>query len=84
MFGTNKQTSTTGLQKYKTTAYSVGLSPNLAFFPTKKIAIELGIGIFSYSHTKEKDENDKSVNKNDDFNIGINALNPRIGVNFHF
>lgn len=74
------------LQKGKTTTVGIGLAPGFAFFPTKKIGIEVAVSGFNYNKTTAKDDNG---NKLDDrssktFGIGANFFTPRLGVQFYF
>ena len=67
------------------TNYNASISPSIAFFPTQKLAIELGFGLISYQYNKikYKDRNADSYNMNV-FNFGFRSFNPSLGVNFHF
>ena len=68
----------------KLTNYSTSLSPNLAFFPTKKWAVELGFDLLSYNRI---DYNGTTLSPKitiDNFNFGFNSFAPRVGVNYHF
>lgn len=66
----------------KLTFYGTSISPNLAFFPTKKWAIELGFDLFSYSKRVYKQTTYKTTV--DNFNFGFNTFSPSLGVNYHF
>lgn len=66
----------------KLTVYGASVSPNLAFFPTKKWAIELGFNLFSYNKRVYKQAFYESTV--DNFNFGFNTFSPRLGLNYHF
>ena len=67
------------------TNYNASISPSIAFFPTQKLAIELGFGLISYQHTDIKFEENISDNYSMDiFNFGFKSFSPSLGVNFHF
>lgn len=69
----------------KSTAYSANITPSFAFFPTKKIAVELGFGLLSYFNSTSKYEvATAEKSKNEGFKFGFDAVNPTVGVNFHF
>ncbi len=88
-FGTVKATDANGDAGAKfgtSTSVGLALSPGFAYFPTKKIGIELAFSGISYKSTKVKDAND-NVDKGagrEDFSVGSSFFNPQIGVQFHF
>ncbi|RZJ80545.1 MAG: hypothetical protein EOO47_07235 [Flavobacterium sp.] len=70
----------------KSTTYNASVSPSVAFFPTKKLAIELGFGLISYTNTMHK-SGDSSYYPNgrtEIFNFGFNTFEPKLGINLHF
>lgn len=70
--------------------YSANLRPGLAFFPTKKWAIELSFPLFGYTRQSQKfisKEIGTSTDHtliSDGFNFGLSTQSPLIGVNYHF
>ena len=83
-FGKIEQTnsnSTVG----KNTTYNANITPSFAFFPTKKIALELGFGVISYNHSTTKSNAEAyAESKQEGFQFGFDSLNPSLGINFHF
>lgn len=71
---------------YKTSSVGVSISPGMAYFPTKRIGIQLSVDGLSYFRNKSENKNQSSqpVNKNNTFNIGTNFFAPKIGIQFHF
>jgi len=84
--GNNPAADVISDSKSKTTSIGVGIEPGLAYFPTKKIGIQLSIGGISYAWNKTRDEAGSFNNemKAHAFNLGTNFLAPRIGVQFYF
>ncbi|MCX2451973.1 outer membrane beta-barrel protein [Pedobacter sp. PLR] len=66
--------------------YGANLQPGLAFFPTKKWAIEMSFPFVGYSKSVTKPVGYPDTRKftNDHVNFGLSTLNPLIGVNYHF
>jgi hypothetical protein len=65
------------------TSYQASANAGIVFFPVKRIGIELGVNLASYTHataTYPNSPNEKSV----DFSSGLNNFKPMIGINFHF
>ncbi|QIL38070.1 porin family protein [Pedobacter sp. HDW13] len=65
--------------------YNASINPGLAFFPTKKLGIEIGFSLLSYN----KIDYDGPVTPNswyeaEAFDFGLNTFNPFLGLNFHF
>jgi hypothetical protein len=63
--------------------YNATLNAGAAFYPTKRIGIELGVNVLSYSRSRT----DYGVNRDElskDFSVGLNNFRPMLGVNFHF
>ncbi|MGY0040850.1 outer membrane beta-barrel protein [Pedobacter sp. NJ-S-72] len=70
----------------KTTSIGVGIEPGFAFFPTKKIGIQLSVDGLSYvwSKTEDKANSFNKDQKSHAFNLGTNFFAPRIGIQFYF
>jgi len=88
-FGTVKATDANGDAGDKTgtsTSVGVAVSPGFAYFPTKKIGIELALTGASFNSYKVKDADDKDLKGagREDFAIGANFFSPKIGIQFHF
>ena len=88
-FGTVKAVDANGdagLKAGTSSSIGVALSPGFAYFPTKRLGIELALKGISYNNTKVKDSNDKDVKGagREDFSFGTNFFAPQIGVQFHF
>jgi hypothetical protein len=63
--------------------YNAALNTGAVFFPTKRIGIELGLNVLSYTKsTTDYGINSDEVSK--DFTVGLNNFRPTIGINFHF
>jgi len=63
--------------------YNVNITPNLALFPTKQIAITLGYGGLTYTH--QSSENSPLTGRNTYEAFGFNAnLGAVLGINYHF
>ena len=62
----------------------VALSPGVAFFPSKKIGIELSVDGIKYNDLKGEDANGNKVSGNKDFSIGADFFAPHLGVQFYF
>lgn len=65
--------------------YNVGASPNIAFFPTRYIALTLTYGSVGYTYQKDKYPDNASLNSvtTKTFNINLNR-GAAIGFNYHF
>lgn len=83
-FGSEKNAA--GDKDGESTSIGVALAPGFAFFPTKKVAIELAFSGISYSNIKTEDANGNKVDaaSGSSFNIGANFFAPSLGVAFHF
>jgi hypothetical protein len=65
------------------TSYQASANAGIVFFPVKRIGIELGVNLASYTHATAaypNSPNEKSVN----FSSGLNNFKPMVGINFHF
>lgn len=70
----------------ESTSIGVALAPGFAFFPTKKIGIELAFTGLAFQNYQEKDADGDKIDSRsgNSFNIGANFFAPRLGVTFHF
>ncbi|MBB5643841.1 outer membrane beta-barrel protein [Pedobacter cryoconitis] len=68
----------------KTTSIGVSIEPGFAYFPTKRIGIQLSLDGLSYAWNKTENKNSHHVNKTNAFNLGTNFFAPKIGIQFHF
>jgi len=65
--------------------YNASISPGLAFFPTKKLGIELGFSLLSYNKIDyDGPAPAYSWYEAEAFEFGLNTFNPFLGLNFHF
>jgi hypothetical protein len=69
--------------KYQVTAIDFNFQPGLAFFPIKRLSIQLSTVVLNYSHmeTKNKLNNDKSSENK--FGFNADTLSPTLGLMFH-
>jgi hypothetical protein len=69
----------------KFTQYNASIRPGLAFFPTKKLGVELGFSLLSYNKTDYDGQSPTNTwYEAEAFNFGFNTFNPFLGFNFHF
>lgn len=73
--------------KKKTQEFGAGISPGLTFLPAKRWSIDLRFSLLDYTNVRVKNnspnaENTKYVGS-DNFNFGLNTLNPSVGVQYH-
>lgn len=69
----------------KFTQYNAAIRPGLAFFPTKKLGLELGFSLLSYSKTDYDGKEPSNIwYETEAFDFGFNTFNPFLGFNFHF
>ncbi|MFW0718829.1 outer membrane beta-barrel protein [Pedobacter sp. N23S346] len=86
-FGNNKfvdNNGDTGAKISKTTDIGVNLAPGFAFFPTKRIGIEVSVNGLGYNNRKVTNEitgNETTINS---FGLEASTLAPKLGVQFHF
>ncbi len=66
------------------TSYHAAISPGLAFFPSKKIAVQLSIPLFSFIHQKAVSSAPQSNSSTFNAFSFAATTTPSIGVNFHF
>ncbi|WP_432708077.1 outer membrane beta-barrel protein [Pedobacter sp.] len=86
-FGKEKFVDDNGKTGHKLGTYTdinVNLAPGLAYYPSKKIGIELSVDGIGYNHSTWKDSSDGSKVKSQSFGINANTLQPKLGVMFHF
>lgn len=71
---------------YKTSSIGVSIAPGLAYFPTRRIGIQLSVDGLSYFWNKaeHKNQSPESVSKSNEFNFGTDFFAPKIGIQFHF
>ncbi|HEY0056847.1 MAG TPA: outer membrane beta-barrel protein [Pedobacter sp.] len=79
-------TEVNGQDSGGSTSIGVSLSPGFAFFPTKRVAIELGFNGINYISTTLKDNDGKKIDNSgsSSFSIGADFFAPKLGVQFHF
>ncbi|MBB6500023.1 outer membrane beta-barrel protein [Pedobacter cryoconitis] len=74
------------MSKVNTSSIGVQVEPGLAYFPTKRIGIQLSIDGLAYFWNKTK--NTSAINPDTDenhaFSLGASFFAPRIGIQFHF
>lgn len=86
LFAKNKQIAAGGsiMDNSKITTYIGSVEPGIAFFPHKKIAIELKVPLFSYYDQKYKYLDPYTTSsKYTHFSFGSDLTKPSLGVNFH-
>jgi len=86
-FGNNKIVDDEGKvgDKYaSTTDIRVLVSPGFAFFPTKKIGIEVSVNGLGYQNYKVKNEITGNETTSNSFGLEADAFAPKLGVQFHF
>lgn len=72
-------------EKSKSTTYVSSIQPGIAFFPTKRIAIELKVPLFSYFNQKiDYKEPGLTDARYAQFGFGSDLNKPVLGINFHF
>ena len=87
-FGNNKLVDYEGNvadDKYaSTTNIGVNIAPGFAFFPTKKIGIELSVNGLGYNNYTAKNELTGNKVETNSFGLDANTFAPKLGVMFHF
>lgn len=75
----------TEIKSVDNTAFIGSIQPGIAIFPTKRIAIELKVPLFTYNYQKSNyvDPNMPSATSNS-FSFGSDLTKPVLGINFHF
>ena len=66
------------------TQIGVKLSPGFAFFPTKRVGIEVSVDGLGYQNTTLKDEATGAKLKSNSFGLDASTVMPKLGVMFHF
>lgn len=74
----------TGSKVGTTTSIGVNVAPGFAFFPNKKIGIELSVNGLGYENYTVKAEGTGAKQKTNSFGLEANAFAPKLGVQFHF
>lgn len=88
---TGSTTTTVESDGPKISTTSIGITPGILFFPTKKIGLEASLGnVFAYISTKETTENTsgntttKTVDKNNEIHLfDVSSLGFTFGFNFY-
>ncbi|QPH40659.1 outer membrane beta-barrel protein [Pedobacter endophyticus] len=86
-FGNNKVVDLDGNvgEKYaSTTSIGVNLAPGFAFFPTKRIGIEVSVSGLSYNNLNVKNELTGNEVTSNSFGLNADTFAPKLGVQFHF
>jgi len=86
-FGNNKVVDLDGNvgEKYaSTTSIGVNLAPGFAFFPTKRIGIEVSVSGLSYNNLNVKNELTGNEVTSNSFGLDADTFAPKLGVQFHF
>ncbi|WP_432714225.1 outer membrane beta-barrel protein [Pedobacter sp.] len=87
-FGSNTLVDNDGKKadsKYaSTTSIGVNLAPGFAYYPTKKVGIEVSVNGLGYNNYAVKDEATGAKVKTNSFGLDANAFAPKLGVIFHF
>ncbi len=87
-FGNNKLVNDQGEvaddQYQSTTNIGINLAPGLAFYPTKKIGIELSVNGLGYDHFTSKEELTGNKATYNSFGFNADTFAPKLGVMFHF
>lgn len=85
-FGSVKDVDADGKTGDKLGSYNaigVSLSPGFAFFPTKKVAIEVSVDGLTYENNQFKPEGGEKQT-NTKFGLAVDTFMPKLGVAFHF
>lgn len=88
-FGNTKATDAdlkVGDKTGSSTSIGVALSPGFAYFPSKKIGIELSLNGASYKNYRLEDADGNKIKGqgSDKFSIGTDFFAPSLGIQFHF
>lgn len=75
-----------GEKEWESTSFGVAVAPGFAFYPTKKIGIELAFSGINFESRKVEDGDGDKIDaaSGTSFGIGANFFAPRLGVVFHF
>ncbi|WP_316833406.1 outer membrane beta-barrel protein [Pedobacter nutrimenti] len=69
--------------EYNTSSLGLSVQPGFAFFPSKRISIELSSNGLDYSHNKFKNKVTNEKSSSNSFSFSANSLSPKLGVMFH-
>jgi len=86
-FGNSKFIDANGVEGNKletTTSIGVNVAPGFAFFPTKKVSIEVSVNGLGYNNLTAKNELTGNKQKTNSFGLEASTFAPKLGVNFHF
>lgn len=86
-FGNNKVVDAQGNvgDKYATTtSIGVNIAPGFAFFPTKRIGIEVSVNGLGYENFQVKNEVTGAKATSNSFGLEADTFAPKLGVQFHF
>lgn len=86
-FGNNKivnDNGDTGAKVSSTTSIGVNIAPGFAFFPTKRIGIEVSVNGLGYNNLNVKNEITGGEVSSNSFGLEANTFAPKLGVQFHF
>ncbi|MGM9479030.1 outer membrane beta-barrel protein [Pedobacter sp. GSP4] len=86
-FGTVKAVDAngdTGAKLGTTTSIGVNVAPGFAFFPTKRIGIEVSVNGLGYANNQIKAEATGAKTTSNSFGLEANTFAPKLGVQFHF
>ncbi|MFC3366124.1 hypothetical protein ACFOG5_23350 [Pedobacter fastidiosus] len=86
-FGNNKVVDAEGNvgDKYATTtSIGVNIAPGFAFFPTKRIGIEVSVNGLGYENYQVKNEATGAKATANSFGLEADTFAPKLGVQFHF
>jgi hypothetical protein len=75
-FGNEKNTDGSFSNSRSTNNFGAYISPNFAFLPSKRWALELGFTGIGYSVTDPEGDN----NNTSSFNFGLSSFSPTIGI----
>lgn len=67
-----------------TTKIGVQLAPGFAFYPTKRVGIEVSVDGLGYNNYTVKDAATGNKAKADSFGLDASTVTPKLGVMFHF
>lgn len=86
-FGNNKAVNAegdTGDKTASTTRIGAYLSPGFAFYPTKRVGIEVSVNGLGYNNYSVKNELTGNKVKTNEFGLNANTADINLGVQFHF
>ncbi|WP_244214218.1 hypothetical protein [Pedobacter jejuensis] len=86
-FGSNKVVAAngdTGAKVASTTSIGVNVAPGFAFFPTKRIGIEVSVNGLGYQNFQAKNEANGAKVTTNSFGLEADTFAPKLGVMFHF